>query len=84
MREGDTSYKLLSASIGFNLLAFLAGMYPNTIPTNPENPTASEMVEIEIENPIPIKFAAVYAIKPPSTNPISPPTIERNMDSITN
>ena len=45
--------------MGFNRLAFLAGIYPKTIPTNPENPTASEMVDIEIENPVPIKVAAV-------------------------
>src|SRR5665648_1234597 len=62
----ELDYKLLRASIGFNLLAFLAGIYPNTIPTTAENPTASEMVANDTEKPIPIKVAATYAIRPVS------------------
>src|SRR5665647_282397 len=78
------NYKLLSASIGFNLLAFLAGIYPNTIPTAAENPTANEMVDIDTTKPIPMSVAATYAMRLPSNNPISPPMMERNIDSIIN
>lgn len=41
-QQYDRYYKLLSASIGFNRLALLAGINPKMIPTAAEKPIASK------------------------------------------
>ena len=65
-------YKLLSASIGFDSLAFLAGAHPKIIPTNPENPTPNNIASIDITGVIDNKLNPVNDIANPSITPKIP------------
>ena len=75
---------LLSASIGFSLLALRAGAQPKMMPTAAEKPTPSQIANVLSENVISVFMQIASDTPKPTTTPITPPSSERIIASIKN
>ena len=83
-KKSKRHYSCFSASIGFSLEAFTAGIRPKTIPMTMENATAIMQAGALNTTGVPITLESICASAIPHNTPSTPPILVRTAASVRN